>query len=330
MPAVSVLVPNYNHRAYLDDRLGSIFSQEFQDYEVILLDDASSDGSVEFLEQFQGHPKVSGALFNVHNSGSTFTQWNKAVEAARGEYIWIAESDDRADSKFLSTLVPLLQADSARVLAYCQSWRIDQHGARVGDWRGWTRSLSADLFDKDFEMGGGEFISRLLLHKNVIPNASAVVFRREAYLSCGQANTGVRYCGDWLVWLRLALQGKVYFHAGMLNEFRQHNKSVIAGRVANKCDVFNKKYDISMRLAFSDFLGTSFCSVYNELQEKNLKLIRGEAEREAWLLIKYFQFEDADEYLRIASDGVSVKKRIQLFIRAARKKFRARLRQALV
>jgi glycosyltransferase involved in cell wall biosynthesis len=329
MPLVSILVPNFNHRAYLEARLASVFDQEFQDYEVILLDDASTDGSAEWLEGLRGHPKVSAILLNPDNSGSTFQQWNKAVDAAQGEYVWIAESDDRAAPQFLSALVPVLQADRERVLAYCQSWRINQHGERVGDWRNWGNTLLAGQFDKDFEMPGSEFVTRLLLHRNVIPNASAVVFRRQAYLDCGRANPGVRYCGDWLVWLKLALLGKVYFHADALNEFRQHDKSVIASRLADRREVFNKKYDIAMRQTFAAFLKRLSGHPAGALQEQNLQLIRAEAEQEAWLLIKHGQFNAAEAYLQVAGDGASARKRLQLYCKALRRRLRARLRLAL-
>lgn len=70
-PKVSVIVPNYNHAPFLKDRLDSIFRQEFEDYEVILLDDCSTDGSREIIESYRDHEKVSHVVLNERNSGST-------------------------------------------------------------------------------------------------------------------------------------------------------------------------------------------------------------------------------------------------------------------
>ena len=64
MPKVSVIVPNYNYRRYLARRIDSIITQTYQDVEIILLDDSSTDGSQELLRQYETHPLVSKALFN--------------------------------------------------------------------------------------------------------------------------------------------------------------------------------------------------------------------------------------------------------------------------
>lgn len=77
MPTVSVIVPNYCHAPYLEQRIESILQQTFQDFELILLDDCSTDGSREILERYRNHPKVSGIFYNERNSGSPFKQWKK-------------------------------------------------------------------------------------------------------------------------------------------------------------------------------------------------------------------------------------------------------------
>src|SRR5215469_12732659 len=103
MPTVSVIVPNYNHARYLRQRIESVLGQKYQDFEVILLDDCSTDNSREILESYRNDPKVR-VVFNATNSGNVFKQWNKGVRMAGGRYVWIAESDDYADAGFLSRL----------------------------------------------------------------------------------------------------------------------------------------------------------------------------------------------------------------------------------
>src|SRR5246127_2931841 len=104
MPTVSVVVPNYNHARFLPERIESILRQSYQDFELILLDDCSSDDSRAILSQYADDPRVR-LEFNAVNSGSTFKQWNKGVRLARGKYVWIAESDDYADERLLQRLV---------------------------------------------------------------------------------------------------------------------------------------------------------------------------------------------------------------------------------
>ena len=98
---VSVIIPNYCHARFLNQRIDSVLNQTYSDYEVIILDDCSTDNSREIIESYRNHPKISHIVYNEKNSGSTFIQWEKGFELARGEYIWIAESDYVARSTFL-------------------------------------------------------------------------------------------------------------------------------------------------------------------------------------------------------------------------------------
>lgn len=98
---VSVILPSYNHSLYLKERLTSIFNQTHQNFEVIILDDASTDDSLSILDSYRNHPKVSHFIVNTENSGSPFKQWKKGLELAQGDYMWIAESDDGCELNFL-------------------------------------------------------------------------------------------------------------------------------------------------------------------------------------------------------------------------------------
>jgi glycosyltransferase involved in cell wall biosynthesis len=110
-PRVSVAVPNYNHARFLRQRLDTILAQTYQDFELILLDDCSTDESRTILEQYAGDPRAR-LEFNEVNSGSTFKQWNKGVRLAQGKYVWIAESDDYSDARFLERLVSLFSTST--------------------------------------------------------------------------------------------------------------------------------------------------------------------------------------------------------------------------
>lgn len=102
---VSVIMPNYNHGQYLKERLESILNQSYQNFELIILDDCSTDNSLEIISIYKTHPKVANLLVNSKNSGSPFKQWKKGIELAKGELIWIAESDDSCELNFLESQV---------------------------------------------------------------------------------------------------------------------------------------------------------------------------------------------------------------------------------
>ena len=127
-PLVSIIVPNYNHERYLVQRLESIFNQTFQDFEVILLDDCSTDDSVIMLQRYATHPKVTHFVVNEQNTGSPFKQWKKDIDLARGKYIWIAEGDDWAESTFLEILLPLIKQEDVGI-AFCNSNWVGERGA---------------------------------------------------------------------------------------------------------------------------------------------------------------------------------------------------------
>ncbi|TBU83011.1 glycosyl transferase [Pseudomonas daroniae] len=324
MPTVTVIVPNFNHRDYLEERLASIFNQTFDDYEVLLLDDASTDSSAELLQSYATHLKVSQLIINKDNSGSTFKQWNSGIEKAQGKYIWIAESDDRAEPNFLSTMVMALEADERKVIAYSQSTRIDKTGAAIGDWGDWTEDLAPGLFKSDFEMSGIEFVERLLIHRNVIPNASAVLFRRENYLFHAKADPTVKYCGDWLSWLKLALSGNVHYSAQKLNHFRQHEKSVIATRAANQKASFIKKYDIVMRKKLNDYLSAIDAPV--SLREKSHALLRKDAEKEARLAIRNADRENERRYNPLVAHNLSGTAKLRAQLRLLSYKIKTKMK----
>ena len=119
-PKVSVIVPNYNHQAYLKERIDTILQQTYQDFELIILDDCSTDNSVNIIESYRDNEHVTHIVLNEQNTGSTFLQWDKGVSLAQGEYIWIAESDDAAHPQFLSTLVEQLEKHPEAVVAYAR------------------------------------------------------------------------------------------------------------------------------------------------------------------------------------------------------------------
>lgn len=230
---VSIIIPSYNHALYLQERIESILNQSFQNFEVIILDDKSPDDSHKIIEKYENHPKVSHCIINKKNSGSTFSQWNKGLELAKGELIWIAESDDIADHEFLATLIPQFEKNPQLVLAYSQSYRMNATGEITGTWKSQTDPLDPEYFNQDFTQDGLHYIERFLCHENTIPNASAVLFKKQAYFDLGEINPNLKYIGDWDIWTKIVLQGDIFFFAKPLNYFRYHNNSVIAKVKAN-------------------------------------------------------------------------------------------------
>lgn len=231
---VSVVVPNYNYARYLPIRLESILNQTFKNFELILLDDASTDNSVQVLEQYRNNSHVSQIVVNDKNTGSPFQQWMKGILLARGKYVWIAEADDVADCQFLETCVRLAEKEENTAACYVGSSLIDENGnvsnRDINHWKRGSEKKEYASFD------GIQFAEHNLYWRNYLMNASGILFRREFAVNLAHSEfLSMRYCGDWLFWFQMAMQGKVIEVYRKLNYFRQHTQKVtVNSRVSGK------------------------------------------------------------------------------------------------
>lgn len=231
---VSVIIPNYNYARFLQQRIESVLAQTYTNFEVILLDDASTDDSVSVLERYRNNLHVTHLEINSINTGSPFAQWQKGIGLARGKYIWIAESDDAADSLFLEKAVSALDQYSKASFCFLGSHCIDENGKELStDFDRWTskqlcRSRQIGVFD------GMDYIAHNLYWRNYIYNASGVVFRKECFEQIKDFSCfSMRYSGDWLFWAEMARQGEVIEVYEKLNRFRLHKHSTTKKAVAS-------------------------------------------------------------------------------------------------
>jgi glycosyltransferase involved in cell wall biosynthesis len=226
-PAVSVVIPNYNHARYLRQRIDSVLEQTYPELEVIVLDDASTDESRPLIAGYAKDARVR-VVFNERNSGNTFRQWNKGVHLARGEYIWIAESDDYADSRFLERLTPILNGDAEIAFVYCRSKRVLGEGETNQFADPEVSELTRLRWTTDYIADGLAECSHYLVQRNTIPNVSAVLFRKASYEHAGGADETLKLCGDWKLWASMAMTGKIAYVAEPLNYYRYHEATVRA------------------------------------------------------------------------------------------------------
>lgn len=217
MPKVSVIVPNYNHSSYLEQRIESILSQSYQDFELIILDDLSTDNSRTIIEKYRGDSRVSQIIYNEKNSGSTFKQWKKGIELAKGEFIWIAESDDWCEIHLLQELVLGLEKKENCVISYCQSYCIEN--TNVISWQSSHPQLSEIV-------SGTHYIRQYLLRNNSIFNASMALWKKKYYQQISKEFLSYKFCGDWAFWIELAKQGDIHISGKTLNYFRKHGNDV--------------------------------------------------------------------------------------------------------
>lgn len=216
MDLVSAIIPNYNHGQYLKQRIDTVLNQTYPHIEVIILDDCSTDNSRSIIENYRNHPKVSHIIFNESNTGSPFKQWIKGIELARGNYVWIAESDDWCEPTLLQYLVEGIQQDDNCAISYCQSYCVMGNEIK---WQSSHPRLS-EMVDS------ARFIRRYLCPNPAIFNASMALWRRQHFDRISLDFLNYRFSGDWVFWIALAKTGCVSISGRLLNYFRKHEADV--------------------------------------------------------------------------------------------------------
>ena len=223
-PKVSVIIPNYNHARYLVQRIESVLGQTHEDFEVIILDDCSPDegASRAVIEKYRSNPHISHIVYNEKNSGSTFIQWQKGFSLAKGEIIWIAESDDWCELNFLETLMPLWERhpDCSVIQSGVHCFHDDGTDAWTNDHTGKVEYSNGIDFIKYNMVCGG----------TAIPNASAVTFRKDVAMSLPKDYMQYKSAGDRLFWIYMLERGNYCKIDLPLNHFRIHQKKVSFGK----------------------------------------------------------------------------------------------------
>jgi len=252
MPKFTVIVPNYNHVHYLKQRIDSILNQTYQDFELILLDDCSTDNSRTVLSQYEKHPKVLKIIYNEVNSGSTFRQWDKGIEIATGEYIWIAESDDLADKFFLETILKNILSDNKIGIAYVHSKLIDSEGIV-------TFENKQNNSGEKILFSGIDFLKERFLFTNSIGNASSMVFRKDL-IRFVKDNSYKRmtYCGDWFFYAQMCNYTHVIEIKQTLNFYRIHDGNV-SNQSKKQGKYYTEGFDVFMYIANTYFFKISNC-----------------------------------------------------------------------
>lgn len=200
---LSVCVPTYNGAAFIEQTLQSILAQSLREYELIVCDDASSDGTCEKVAGFvdprirlERNPVRLGLVEN----------WNRCLSLAHGEYVCIFHQDDVMIPEFLSTSVFALEQAPSAAFVFCNPQRISVDGAEMGGH--WTTSLP----EEDRVFSGRDMLMLLLRSGNVIPCQSVIV-RASSIQKAGLFDSRLTYTPDYEMWLRLCLHGDVIFLA---------------------------------------------------------------------------------------------------------------------
>lgn len=254
-PKVTVLMPVYNAERYLRDAIDSILAQSFTDFELLIINDGSTDGSVEIIASFSD-PRIR-VVHNNRNLGLVATL-NKGIDLARGNYIARMDNDDISLPKRLEEQVACLDADSSLSVVAVKVTLIDELGREIGSW-------SSDKYGTDTH----EICRNLPL---VCCIAHPGIMARKNVLSSYRYDPAWKNIEDYNLWLRLCADGyligkidkallKLRMHEGQTT---QTNMQLRSGRLGIKL----KAYFLFSRIAhlkLSRFEGRVFIGLLRDL-----------------------------------------------------------------
>ncbi|TRX41247.1 glycosyltransferase family 2 protein [Flavobacterium restrictum] len=245
MAKVSIILPSYNHDKFLTARLDSIVNQTFVDWELIIIDDCSTDSSRLILEQFVARNplKVKCFITNENNSGSGYLSWKKGIELVETEYVWIAETDDYCDVNFLNETVHLLDSNPAAALVFVGSNYVDVHGNFLYDSSNRTKSLS--VINGGWALFNSVILTSKLPLNPLITNGSSVLFRKPI-VSIPENIFLNRQMSDLFLWCHLLKTKQFVFLNKNLNNFRRHESSTTT--------IANMKHKQELYFEYSNFV----------------------------------------------------------------------------
>jgi glycosyltransferase involved in cell wall biosynthesis len=211
MPKVSVCIPTYNTARYLPEAIESVLAQEFDDYELVIRDNASTDETREICRSYADSRIRYVRFEELVNQGGN---WNRCLSLAQGEYVALLHSDDKYLPGFLSERVRALDEHKEIGLAFGAVRLIDEQGAEIG---------SQSFNDNTFFAPKPEFLEHLLF--GCVINPVSPMVRRSCYETVGRFNEERLWGIDWEMWLRLSAGYGVGYSPTINAAYRTHGTS---------------------------------------------------------------------------------------------------------
>lgn len=210
MPKVSVILTSYNHEKYVREAISSVLEQSYGDYELIIWDDCSSDGSWEIIRSFEDRRIV--AYRNETNLGGGNV--NRALEIASGEYIAIHHSDDVWEPRKLEMQVAFLDAHPEIGAVFTNALAIGEDGEPFDD----PDHFYSKVFDQP-NRSRHQWLNHFFYHSNALCHPSVLV-RKKCYETCGPYRRGLAQLPDFDMWVRLCLRYEIHVMPEKLVRFR--------------------------------------------------------------------------------------------------------------
>jgi glycosyltransferase involved in cell wall biosynthesis len=212
-PSVSVLIPTYNYARFIGEAVESVLAQDFRDFELLILDDCSTDNTAEVARPFCARDPRVRFTANSKNLGMV-NNWNHCLNQAQGRYIKFIFGDDKlCDPQALGKMIALLERHPSATLAASARTILDEDSKAVDFWR---------TLKNGCHNGRKVIVSCLVENKNLVGEPSAVLFRKK------DAQRGfdpkLRQIVDLEMWFHLLENGNLAYTREPLCGFRVHGR----------------------------------------------------------------------------------------------------------
>jgi glycosyltransferase involved in cell wall biosynthesis len=221
-PHVTIITPSFNQRAFIERCVASVIGQSYSDWEQIVVDDGSQDGTAEYVASCTD-PRVQVIQMRHRGLAALAETYNTALGAARGDLIAVLEGDDFWPRDKLQIQVPDFQ-DADLLLSWGKGVLVDAQDRRVGLMEKMRCDTARIVLDR-------RDVFRRLVRRNVIAPAVTVVLRKTALDRIGGfRQDGSKLFVDLPTWLRVlsSMNGKVAYHSAILGFWRKHSGQTTA------------------------------------------------------------------------------------------------------
>jgi len=241
-PLVSVCVPVYNAEPFLEETLRSVLAQSYSNWELVIVENQSKDGSRALIERFVG--EAAAARIRVHYNETHLdmaSNMNRALELGRGEFVKILCADDTLEPDCLAVQVQALEEHPNAVLAACGRKIINAQGRVLFHRR---------TFSRDGVFSGKSVIqSCFRAGTNMVGEPTVVLLRVSALRNVPWLDSTAAYCVDLDLWLRLLLSGEMVYTRQSLASFRVHGQASTRDHEARMLNDFFRMADAIGRQA---------------------------------------------------------------------------------
>jgi glycosyltransferase involved in cell wall biosynthesis len=287
MTKVSVIIPAYNRAHLLPECLESVLAQSFQDFEIIVVDDGSTDNTHEIVSTF---PAKYAWQENQGPPGAR----NRGIELAHGEYVAFLDSDDALLQDALEKGVEVLDKHPEAAFSHGQAYLMDENSRIYG--------LTSPHLKYSSVRDGREEITDYLIFGNHV-TSSTVMFRRSCLDEVGRCNPAFRSGSvDLDLWLRLAKRYAVAYIAEPLAKFRSHSGSFCGGRNLSEWEQTNSSIlesifnDVDLGPLFSHLRPIAYYRLYFALAAR--ACTRGDTKTARYYLYKALKTRPTDFFRR--------------------------------